>query len=160
MTSLALIAAVAQNGVIGIDNRLPWHLSRDLKYFKQTTLNHAILMGRKTFESLGRALPLRRNIVMTKNQAWRSDGCEVVHSIEQALNLLQKDEKMFVIGGEEIFNLAFSQATDLYLTEIHQDFAGNVFFPSYEKSNWQEVSRYPHLENEINFDFVVYKRQK
>lgn len=160
MTTIALIAAVAKNGVIGIDNHLPWHLSLDLKYFKQTTLNQAILMGRKTFESLGQALPQRHNIVMTRNQAWRAEGCDVVHSMEQALNLLPKDEKMFVIGGEEIFKIAFAHATDLYLTEIHQDFSGDVFFPHYEKSDWQEVSRSPQMENGIHFDFVVYQRQR
>lgn len=158
MSTIALIAAVAKNGVIGIDNRLPWHLSTDLKYFKATTLDHTILMGRKTFDSLGRPLPKRRNIVMTQNKSWQQEGCEVVHSIDEVLAKTSTEEKVFVIGGEAIFAAFLPRADYLYLTEIHQDFEGDTFFPHYEKTQWQEIQRLPHVEDEVRFDFVVYKR--
>lgn len=158
MMMLALIAAVAKNGVIGIDNRLPWHLSLDLQYFKSTTLNHTILMGRKTFDSIGKPLPKRRNGVITRDLSWQHDGCEVWHSVEEAVTGLAQDEQVFVIGGEEVFKLAFPFATHMYLTEIDHDFPGNVFFPAYEKTAWQEISRIPQQDGEVSFDFVVYKR--
>ena len=158
MTVLALIAAVAKNGVMGIDNCLPWHLSLDLQYFKATTLNHTVLMGRKTFASIGKLLPKRRNIVMTRDLEWQHDGCDVFHSIEEALTSCAQDEKVFVIGGEAIFKTVFPLATYLYLTEIKKDFSGDVFFPSYDKKVWQEVSRSPQEEEGVSFDFVVYKR--
>lgn len=158
MTAIVLIAAVAKNSVIGIENRLPWHLSTDLKYFKTTTLNHTILMGRKTFESLGRALPQRRNIVMTRDEAWQHPGCDVVHSVEEALASTLSEDKVFVIGGEAIFKAIFPHADYLYLTEIHQDFSGDTFFPVYDKTAWKEIQRTPHVEEGVNFDFVVYKK--
>jgi dihydrofolate reductase len=158
MTMLALIAAVANNGVIGRDNQLPWHLPLDLQYFKAMTLNHAILMGRKTFDSIGKPLPKRRNMVITRDLTWQHEGCEVFHSIAEALADCSQDEKVFVIGGEEIFNLAFPLATHLYLTEIKQNFSGNVFFPVYDKVGWKEISRIPQQDGGVSFDFVVYKR--
>jgi dihydrofolate reductase len=158
MTKLALIAAVANNGVIGNNNQLPWHLSQDLQYFKATTLNHTILMGRKTFDSIGKPLPKRRNIVLTRELTWQHAGCEVCHSIAEAVAMCHPQETMFVIGGEEIFKLAFPLATHLYLTEIKKDFSGDVFFPVYDKVGWEEISRFPQQEGEIRFDFVVYKR--
>ena len=158
MTMLILIAAVADNGVIGIDNRLPWHLSTDLQYFKRTTRHHTVLMGRKTFESIGKPLVDRRNIVITRNMDWQHEGCDVFHRIDAALASCQSDGQIFVIGGEAIFKATFALATHLYLTEIHQPFAGNIFFPTYDKTAWKEVSRLPQQEGEVSFDFVVYKR--
>lgn len=158
MTMLALIAAVAKNGVIGIENRLPWHISLDLRYFKKTTLGHTVVMGRNTFDSMGKPLPGRRNIVITRNHNWQHSGCEVFHSVRSALASCAQDEQFFVIGGEKIFKAAFPFATHLYLTEIHQDFYGDTFFPVYDKRVWQEISRTAEVENQVSFDFVVYKR--
>ena len=158
MIMLALIAAVAKNGVIGRDNGLPWHLPLDLQYFKAVTLNHAILMGRKTFDSIGKPLPKRRNIVITRDLTWQHPGCEVFHSIAEALTACRLDDNVFVIGGEEIFQQVFPLATHLYLTEIKQNFSGNSFFPVYDKVGWEEISRVPQQEGGVSFDFVVYKR--
>lgn len=158
MSTIVLIAAVAKNRVIGIENRLPWHLSTDLKYFKAITLGHTILMGRKTFESLGRPLPKRRNMVMTQNKSWKHEGYEIVHAVDEVLDKTAAEEKVFVIGGEAIFTAFLPYADYLYLTEIHQDFEGDTFFPRYEKTQWREIQRFPQVEGEVNFDFVVYKR--
>lgn len=157
--TLALIAAVAKNGVIGIENRLPWHLSQDLQYFKATTLHHPILMGRKTFESIGKPLPKRRNIVITRNVGWQASGCDTFHSVAAALAACSHEAQIFVIGGEEIFKAVFPFATYLYLTEIHQIFSGDAFFPDYDKAAWQEISRVSRQEDGVIFDFVVYKRR-
>jgi dihydrofolate reductase len=162
---ISLIAAVAENGVIGRDNNLVWRLPDDFKYFKQTTSHHPVLMGRKTFESLGKPLPNRLNVVITRNSGYRPEGVLVVDSLEKAIEEARKTgiEEAFVIGGAEIYRQAISSADLLYLTEVKASFEGDVTFPDFEKLEWQEISRRHHSTDErhaVAFDFVVWERKR
>ena len=139
--SLALIAAVASNGVIGIDNRLPWRLPDDLKRFRALTLGHAVVMGRKTWESLPRALPGRQNIVVTRQTSYAAIGADVAASLDHALALVQLPAPVFCIGGGELFREALGRAQRLYLTEIDRDFSGDATFPPWNDGRWKEVAR-------------------
>ena len=139
---LSLLVAASENNVIGKDNKLPWHLPNDLKYFKNLTWGMPILMGRKTFESIGKALPGRKSIVITRNNDWQREGVEVVHSIEEAI---QKAEgygvkEIFVIGGAEIFKTALPVGNRIYLTRIHHNFDGDVYFPQVSELEWDLTS--------------------
>lgn len=157
---LSLIAAVAANGVIGSDNALPWRLPEDLKRFKALTMGHPVIMGRKTFESIGRPLPGRRNIVISRNAGYQAEGCEVANSLSAALDSCQADSnEIFVIGGAQIYAEALPQARRLYLTEIRRDFAGDARFPAFDRHHWQEISRERLRTPEgLEFDFAVYDR--
>lgn len=157
---LSLIAAVAANGVIGSDNALPWRLPADLKRFKALTLGHPVIMGRKTHESIGRPLPGRRNIVVSRNAAYGAEGVEVSASLEAALAACQDDgEEVFVIGGAQLYTAALPLAQRLYLTEIHAGFAGDAHFPEFDRNAWRETARERHRgEEDIAFDFAVYDR--
>ena len=161
---LTLIAAVARNGVIGIENRLPFRLPEDLKRFKSLTMSHPIIMGRKTWESLPRALPGRHNIVITRQANYLADGATVVTNLDTALDAALAaagDGPCFVIGGAQIYALAMSHATHLELTEVAADVAGDVYFPPYEKAQWQEIARLSNLDNAsgLAYDFVSYQRR-
>lgn len=167
---ISLISAIAQNGVIGRDNDMPWHLPDDFAFFKRKTSHHAIIMGRKSLEALGKPLRNRTSIVITRNPTFTTEGVTIVHSLGDAIveaqnvdkQLYQTDE-IFVIGGAEIYKMAMPIATTLYLTEIHQPFDGDAYFPQFEKSDWQEISRHPHPADErhaSSFDFVEYERKK
>lgn len=161
---ISLIAAVAENGVIGRDNELVWRLPDDFKYFKQTTSHHPVLMGRKTFESLGKPLPNRLNVVITRNEDYRPDGVTVVDSLPKAIEEAQKTgaAEAFVIGGAEIYKQAIPNADRLYLTEVKGSFEGDTRFPAYDKTEWEEVSRQHHPADErhaVAFDFVVWERK-
>ncbi len=139
---LAIIVAMGRDRVIGNENRLPWHISEDLKHFKRTTTGHAVIMGRKTFESIGKALPKRRNIVVTRQQGATFDGCETAYNLEQALTLARREDVLpFVIGGSSLFTEALPQATHLYLTEIDRAYDGDVFFPEFDSAEFDEVER-------------------
>lgn len=157
---LALIAAVAANGVIGADNALPWRLPEDLKRFKALTLGHPVIMGRKTFESIGRPLPGRRNIVVSRNREYAAAGCEVAASLEAALKSCRNgSDEVFVIGGAQIYAEALPLAQRLYLTEIRAEFAGDARFPEYDRGAWRESAREPRRSDEgIGYDFTVYDR--
>ncbi|WP_432720618.1 dihydrofolate reductase [Jeongeupia wiesaeckerbachi] len=156
---LALIAALAQNRVIGIDNTLPWHLPEDLKHFKALTMGAPMLMGRKTFESLPGLLPGRRHLVITRNADWRADGAEAFTSIESALNACADDEKVFVIGGGEIYRQTLPLADALYLTEVSLSPVGDATFPDVPAHEWREVERVAQRSSkDIDFAFVTYKR--
>jgi dihydrofolate reductase len=157
---LSLIAAVAANGVIGSDNALPWRLPADLKRFKALTLGHPVIMGRKTHESIGRPLPGRRNIVVSRNAAYGAEGCEVATSLEAALAACQDDDgEVFVIGGAQLYAAALPLAQRLYLTEIHAGFAGDAHFPAFDRNAWRETARERQRGEEgIAFDFAVYDR--
>lgn len=157
---LSLIAAVAANGVIGSGNALPWRLPEDLKRFKALTLGHPVIMGRKTYESIGRPLSGRRNLIVTRNPAFRADGCETMATLAAALTACKgaRDE-VFIIGGAQIYAEALPVADRLYLTEICADFVGDACFPGLDKSRWKEVSREKHATPEgLAFAFVVYDR--
>jgi len=137
---IALIAAVASNGVIGADNRLPWRLPEDMQRFRALTTGHSVIMGRRTWESIGRPLPGRQNIVVTR-AAKSASGIEFAASLDQALELARLPDPVFVIGGEALYRDALPRAQLLYLTEIESDFEGDAHFPAFDRSEWRELSR-------------------
>jgi dihydrofolate reductase len=158
---IAIVAAVARNRVIGSGNRMPWHLPEDLKRFRRLTLGHAVIMGRRTFESIGKPLVGRSNIVVTRSRDWTRSGCLAVHSLESALAAVREPQGAFVIGGAEIYTLALPVARRLYLTEIESDFEGDAFFPEFDRSHWLEVSRERHAPDGpggFAYAFVGYER--
>lgn len=159
---LSLIAAVAANGVIGSDNALPWRLPEDLKRFKALTLGHPVIMGRKTYASIGRPLPGRRNIVVSRNAAFAAAGCETAASLEAAIAACAGTaDEIFVIGGAQIYAEALPLAERLYLTEIRAEFPGDARFPAFDRDAWRETARERHPgENGIGFDFAVYERAR
>ena len=160
-SNIASIAAVARNGVIGHRNRMPWHLPEDLKRFRRLTLGHAVIMGRRTFESIGKPLAGRSNIVITRSPNWTRPGCLAAHSLEAALAGVREPQDAFVIGGAEIYALALPIARRLYMTEIERDFEGDAFFPEFDRAHWREVSRERHApDGSEGFDyaFVEYER--
>ena len=159
---ISLIAALAQNRVIGIENRLPWKLPEDLAHFKALTLGHPILMGRKTFESLGRPLSGRRNIVITRKADYQPSGCETATSIPDAIALCAEAEEIFLIGGAEVYKQALPLVGRLYLTEVQIQAQGDAWFPDYDRSAFREISRESHTGEKgdtLAFDFVVYVRK-
>ncbi|MFF1821827.1 dihydrofolate reductase [Kribbella sp. NPDC058245] len=150
--SIILIAAVGANGVIGRDNDLPWRIREDLQHFKQLTLGHTLVMGRKTYDSIGRPLPGRRTVVVTRQPDWSADGVQVVHTLEEAL---KQDGDVYVAGGGEIYRQALPYADRLELTEVDQSPAGDVTFPAFDRSDWTETAR----DTRDGFTFVSYRRR-
>lgn len=139
---LVLIAAVASNGVIGRDGGLPWHLPEDLKYFKRNTVGHAIIMGRRTWDEIGRPLPKRRNIVVTRQRDLDIPGADVVHSLAEAIALARtEDPEPRIVGGSSLYAEAMPLATRLLLTEVHQEAEGDTWFPEFDRSGWAETAR-------------------
>jgi dihydrofolate reductase len=164
MTTLTLIVARANNGVIGRDNQLPWRLPEDLAFFKRTTMGAPIIMGRKTHESIGRPLPGRRNIVVTRDAARRFQGCDVATTLEDALRLAGQDQapEAFLIGGAQLYVEGLRLADKLIITEISADFDGDVTFPKLDDSEWEEVAHETHrahAPNDFDYAFVTYKRK-
>lgn len=154
-----LVAAVAANGVIGADGRLPWRLPEDLRHFKSLTLGHPVIMGRRTWESLGRALPGRENIVVTRAPGYAAPGASVAASLDAALALCAGEPTVFVIGGGELYAEALAVADGLVLTEIQRDYPGDARFPDYDRSAWRETQRQPQTGADgLRFDFVLYER--
>lgn len=160
--SITIIAAIGNNNELGKNNALLWSLPDDLKNFKEQTTGNTIIMGRKTFESIGRALPNRNNIVVTRNADFNYDGVTVAHSLDEALQLAQKNNnEIFIIGGGELYKAALSFADKLEITKVHGDFDADVFFPYIDTSIWREVARTHHGTDEkhnYEFDFVTYKK--
>jgi dihydrofolate reductase len=159
---IAAIVAISQNGVIGIENRLPWHLPADLRHFKQLTSLNTIIMGRKTYESIGKPLPNRQNIIVSRQENYFVEGCIVVSSIEKAIEFAknEKTEKVFFIGGAEIYKLALPICTHLYLTYVHTNVIGDAFL-TINTSDWHEIDRiYYQADEKNNFDmeFVSYSK--
>ena len=136
---ISVIVAVARGGVIGSENRLLWHISEDLKRFKSITTGHPVVMGRKTWESLGRPLPGRRNVVITRQSDYRAEGAETVGSLAEAVAFFPVEEEVFVIGGGEIYRQAMPVADRFYLTEVEADYEGDTFFPEWSQAQWTEV---------------------
>jgi dihydrofolate reductase len=159
---ISIIAAVAKNGVIGKDNKLIWKLPADLQRFKEITTGHTVIMGRKTFESIGRALPNRRNIVITRQPEYKAvEGVEVSTSLEQAIARLQGEPEVFIIGGGELYRQAIAFADRIYLTRIDQDFEGDVSFPYMDPGKWREIKKEEGKVDEKNphpHAFHVYER--
>lgn len=159
---IIIIAALAENFVIGRNNKLPWHYKEDFLHFKQLTTGHTVLMGRKTFDSIGKALPNRKNIVVTRNntiiQELQDQGAYVVHDIAEGIKLAEdsyKESKLFIIGGSEIYKQALEIADTMELTLVHKSVEGDVFFPQWNTAEWKEVYR----EEKGEFDFVRFKKQ-
>lgn len=155
---ISLIVAKAMGDVIGANNQLPWHLSADLKRFKALTWGKPILMGRKTYESIGRPLPGRTNIVLTHDIAYLAPGCVVVSSLEQAFKAAEQFEELMVIGGAKVYELCLPFATKLYITQIEKMFEGDAIFPKIDLSNWQEMDKQTILVSEAN-DFTYHYLQ-
>jgi len=147
---VSLVVAMARNGVIGRDNTLPWHLPADLRHFKSVTWGKPILMGRKTFQSIGRALPGRTNLVLTRDPHWRADGVVVLHSVSAALAQIGAAPELAVIGGADIFRLLLPQATRIHLTRIEAEIAGDTSFPAIDPAQWVERDRHECPADERN----------
>ncbi len=161
--TIALVAAIARGGVIGRDNTIPWRLPEDLAHFKVLTTGHPVVMGRRTWCSLPdrfRPLPDRRNVVVTRNPAWHGEGAERAASLDEALQLLGGETRLFVIGGAELYAAALPVADELLLTEIDADVEGDTFFPPFDRAAFGEVSRERHVSADgTPFSFVVYVRR-
>jgi dihydrofolate reductase len=156
---ITIIAAIAENNALGKDNQLIWHLPADLKRFKQVTLNHHIIMGRKTFESLGKPLPNRTSIIISRNKNYIAEGCIVVNSLNEALQAAAADKNPYILGGAEIYKQAIEIADKLDLTFVHHTFDADAFFPVIDSSVWKETSRQSFKADEKNkydYSFVSY----
>lgn len=161
---LSIIVAKAKNNTIGKDNKLLWHISDDLKRFEELTTGHVIIMGRKTFESLGRVLPNRKHIVFSQNPDFKvnNENVEIVHSMLQLQEYIEDDKENFVIGGAMIYNLLMPYVKKMYVTEIDKDFEGDTFFPRINDEIWKEVSREngpEDLNSHFKYEYVVYERK-
>lgn len=163
---VSLIAALSENRVIGKNNDLPWRLPDDMKYFMETTSEHYVIMGRKNYQSLPekfRPLPNRTNIVITRSPGFSAPGCQVVHTLTDALEIARKanQTEVFIIGGAEIYTLSLPHAHRLYLTEIKAEVAGDIYFPNVNLTEWKELSRRHHsvdAKHPFAFDFVIYEK--
>ncbi len=161
--ALEIVVAIAANGVIGDRNGLPWRLPADLRHFRKLTTGHAVLMGRRTWDSIGRALPERQNIVITRRADFRPEGAEVAHSLDAAIALARLPPPLCCIGGGEIFRIALPRATRMHVTEIAADFPGDAFFPEFDRSLWRETARETHpagADAAFAYAFVTYDRAR
>ena len=159
MRSVYLVAAVAENGVIGAGGKLPWHLPEDMKHFKQLTIGHPVIMGRKTWDSIGKPLPDRPNIVVSRRAGFSAPGARVAASLEGALAMCPADAPAFVIGGSEVYRAALPFAAGLVLTRIKRAYEGDAHFPEINWADWKETRRESRVsKNAMPFDFVWYER--
>lgn len=157
-----IIAAIAENNALGKDNDLIWHLPADLIRFRKTTTGHHIIMGRNTYESIGKPLPNRTTVIITRNKAYKAEGCIIVNSIAEALEFVKEDETPFIIGGAQIYNEAIEMVHRLDITEVHQTFEADVYFPKIDLSIWKETKRERFEADEKNifpYSFVSYIRR-
>jgi len=164
---LSMIAAMGKNRVIGLNNKMPWHLPADLQWFKKTTLGSPIIMGRKTYESIGFPLPGRLNIILSRNKQLKIKGCRVVHSLDAALQLAKSEDnpsqEVFITGGSHLYNKFLNDADRLYLTLIDEEFEGDTFFPDYTKLKWHEIDKVEHSADAINphaYTFITLERER
>jgi dihydrofolate reductase len=160
---ITIIAAIAENNALGKDNQLIWHLPADLKRFKKVTLGHHIIMGRKTFESLGKPLPNRTTIIITRNKGYKQEGCIVVNSLQEAIEAASADKNPYILGGAEIYKQAMEIADKLDLTLVHHNFDADAFFPEINFNKWKEISRENFKadeNNKYNYSFVTYVKNK
>ena len=159
---ISILVAMASNRTIGINNTLPWRIPEDLKHFKALTMGHHMIMGRKTFDSIGKPLPGRTTVVVTRNRGLKIEGCIIAHSLHEALAACTGDEEVFIIGGAEIYMQAMPLTDTLYITEIQQDVEGDAHFPELNKNAWQEVARERRSQTEpqaLEYHFVTYRRK-
>lgn len=157
---ISLIAALSENRVIGVGNKLPWHISEDLKRFKRLTSGHPVIMGRKTFESIGRALPNRTNIIITRDVDFKAEGCIVVHSLEEAIAKASQSEgndEVYIIGGGQIFSQAIGKADRLYLTIVHTTLDGDAYFPEYSGFT-KEIERQDKEDEKYHYTFLTLEK--
>ncbi|MBU6460237.1 MAG: dihydrofolate reductase [Proteobacteria bacterium] len=162
MLPLSLIVAIAKNRVMGINNQMPWHLPDDLDYFKRITLGHHMIMGRKTFDAIGRVLPGRKTIVVTRNPAWHASGCIRANSLEESLELSKQDNEIFLVGGGDLFKQSLHLAHRIYLTQINTIIQGDTYFPIINHKIWREIKRHHHPKDSrhpLDFDFIIYERE-
>ncbi len=158
---LSILVAMARNRTIGINNSLPWRCPEDLKRFKALTMGHHIVMGRKTFDSIGKPLPGRITVVVTRNRGLKLDGCTVVHTLDEALAACAGDEEVFIVGGAELYAQALSRVDTLHVTEILHDVVGDAHFPAFDRAEWRELSRelrHQDAPQPLDFAFVTYGR--
>jgi dihydrofolate reductase len=159
MRKISLIVAMSQNSVIGLNNQLPWHIPEDLKNFKKITLNHCVIMGRKTYDSIGKPLKDRRNIVISRNNSLLINGVEVVNSLDKAISMVDDSSEIFIIGGEQIYTISLSLATHLYITKVNANYKGDAFFPDFIQNDWREVGREDLIsDSNLNFSFLKYEK--
>ena len=160
---IAIVVAVAENNVIGKDNQLIWHLPADLRFFKNLTMGHPILMGRKTFESIGKPLPGRTTVIITRQPDFEAPGCIVVNSVDAAISEAQTiDQDVYIIGGAEIYKQALAKTDTIYLTRVHHTFEGDTFFPELDENDWEMISEEKHEPDEKNkysYSFITLKRK-
>ena len=157
---LSIIVAMAKNRTIGINNTLPWRSPEDLKHFKNLTMGHHMIMGRKTFDSIGKPLPGRTTVVVTRNKSLQIEGCIIAHSLNEAIAACAGDDEIFIVGGAELYAQALPLANTLYLTEIQQDIIGDAHFPAFNTKYWQEISRQTQSQTSpqtLDFHFVTYR---
>ena len=161
MTNLSIVVAISKNNAIGKDNQLLWHLPADLKHFKEITTGHTIIMGRKTYDSIGKPLPNRRSIVITRSKDLAIEGVEVVNSIAEAIELSKEDKEVFIIGGAEIYNQAMSYASTIHLTTVHEEYEADAFFPEINSTVWKEINTItyqPDEKNKVAYTFSTLER--
>ena len=159
MRKITIIVAASENSVIGYKNALPWHISEDLKNFKKITINHSVIMGRKTFESIGKPLKDRRNIVISRDKTLKIEGIEVVNSLDDAVCRTKDENEIFIIGGEQIYKIALPIATNMHITRVYRTIEGDAFFPTFENSQWKILSQNDLESNEgLKFSFIDYER--
>lgn len=160
---ISIIAAIASNGVIGAGDGLPWHCPADLKFFKRMTMGSYLLMGRKTFETVGKPLPGRKTVVITRQTDYAVEGVLVAFSLDEAIELASGQKEIFIAGGAEIYALALERADRMYLTRIHQAFEGDTYFPKFEEADWELTAKldYPaDEENPCSLSFLTYLRRE
>lgn len=158
---LSLIVAVSKNNVIGADNGLLWQMPADLRHFKAVTMGHTVIMGRKTYESIGKPLPGRRNIVVTRQEEFSANGCEIANSLQDAVDLCTKEQEVFIVGGGEVYKQAIHAADKIYLTRIYGQFEGDTVFPEINFSEWRLTKYLKHHSDEKNpydYSFSEYER--
>jgi len=156
---ISIIVAMSENFVIGLKNKLPWHISADLKNFKNITLGNPIIMGRKTYDSIGKPLKDRDNIVISRDNSLKIDGVEVVDSLEKAIFMTAEAPVTFIIGGEQIYQIALPIATHMYVTKVEGNFEGDAYFPDYNQQEWREVGREDLItDDNLKFSFLKYER--
>lgn len=158
---ISIIVAMNNKGVIGHEGDLPWRLSADLKHFKAITMGKPLIMGRKTHESIGRPLPGRKNIVVTHSEEFKAEGCVIVHSLDNAFQAAGDADEVMIMGGSGIYDQSLARADRVYLTEVHADVKGDVYFPEFDKGEWKELGREEHTadeKNEFDYSFVVLER--
>lgn len=159
MRKITIIVAVSENSVIGYKNALPWNISEDLKYFKKITINHSVIMGRKTFESIGKPLKDRRNIVISRDKTLKIEGVEVVNSLDDAIFRTKDQNEIFIIGGEQIYKMAMLFATNMHITKVYTNIEGDAFFPAFDEREWKILSQKDLESNEgLKFSFINYER--